>query len=426
MADNIITLDISSVNFNEPKFKMVGGLNLDTVKIKYNWIFNAQMEDAIIGEDENGLVWFSGTWICGTWENGTWYSGDFLNGRWKAGNMYSYDIDMRSALLGVLTINRQDISKTRFKAGTFEGGTFHYGIFGQIKNEDELDIPYEIDKEYIIDNIQDYEISGETFVYQYVTDFTITGKTGYCTNVSGLTYITGVTSGTTTNTICDVFGSGFTYSTGITQDIVTGLTWITLRTATFKSGIFNGGLINSAFFESGNFYNDFANNIIWYNGNWYSGDFLIGDWYNGFFLGGDFSNGNWYNGTLSTNEDTSSTRFGLNYKGSGATWYDGTFSNGQFHSGLNEVNGETKPSLDHTLSKWYGGTFTNGEWYGGCFYSGDWLTGRFYSGIIYDIVWYRGHITNCIWKNGKFINGTISGGIYENMDVTDVSFGYDI
>ena len=95
MADNIITLDISSVNFNEEKFKMVGGLNIETVKIKYNWLFNAQMEDAIIGEDENGLVWFSGTWICGTWEGGTWYSGTFRNGRWKAGDMYSYDIDMK-------------------------------------------------------------------------------------------------------------------------------------------------------------------------------------------------------------------------------------------------------------------------------------------------------------------------------------------
>ena len=414
MGDNIITLDISSVDFNKEKFKMVGGLNLDTVKIKYNWLFNAQMENAIIGEDENGLVWFSGTWVCGTWEGGTWYSGDFLNGRWKAGDMYSYDIDMRSALLGILTINRQDITKTRFKTGEFEGGTFHYGIFGQIKNEDELDIPYEIDKEWIINNIEDYEISGKTFVYQAVTDSIVTGITYYCESGSTIVPRTGTTCGTW-DTI-----------TGQTQETVTGLTWFTLRTAIFEGGIFNGGLINTAYFEDGNFYNNFANNIIWDNGNWYSGDFLIGDWYGGFFLGGDFSNGNWYNGTLSTNEDTSSTRFGLNYKGSGATWYDGTFSNGQFHSGLNVVDGVTKPSLDHTLSKWYGGTFTNGEWFGGCFYSGDWLTGRFYSGIIYDIVWKRGHITNCVWKNGQFIDGTISGGIFENMDVTNVSFGYDI
>jgi len=418
MADNIITLDISSVDFNKEKFKMVGGLSLDTVKIKYNWIFNAQMKDAIIGEDKNGLVWYSGTWICGTWEGGTWYSGDFLNGRWKKGDMYSYYIDERSALLGKLTIIRQDITKTRFKAGTFEGGTFHYGIFGQIKNEDDLTIPYEIDYQWVIDNIEDYQISGETFVYQTQTDTDVSGITGYCTS--------GSTSEIVTGTTCTGPYAGWTYETGVTYETVTGLTWVTLRTATFNDGNFMGGLINSAFFKNGNFYNDISNNIIWYNGNWYSGYFLIGDWYNGSFLGGDFSNGNWYNGTLSTNEDTSSTRFGLNYKGSGATWYDGTFSNGQFHSGLNVVDGVTKPSLDHTLSKWMGGTFTNGEWYGGSFYSGDWLTGRFYSGIIYDIVWKRGHITDCIWKGGQFIDGTVSGGIFDNMIITNVSFGYDI
>jgi len=415
MGSNIITLDISSINWNEEKFKMVGGLSLDTVKIKYNWIFNAQMEDAIIGEDKNGLVWFSGTWVCGTWEGGTWYSGDFLNGRWKAGDMYSYYIDERSALLGKLSIIRHDITKTRFKAGSFEGGTFHYGIFGQIKNEDELDIPYDIDRDWIIDNIEDYLISGETFTYQIQTESIVTGTTGYCTS--------GSTSFPTGGTSCP---TGYTFSTGQTQTIVTGLTWVSLKTAYFKGGNFEKGLINSAYFESGNFYNDFANNIIWYGGNWYDGCFLVGDWYGGFFLGGDFSNGNWYDGTLSTNEDTSSTRFGLNYKGGGSNWYGGTFSNGQFHSGLNVVNGVTKQSLDHSLSNWYDGTFTNGEWFGGCFHSGDWLTGRFYSGIIFDIIWKRGHITDCIWKNGQFIDGTISGGIFENMIVTDVSFGYDI
>lgn len=419
MSNNIITLDISTVDFNKPKFKMVGGLNLDILKIKYNWIFNAQLEDAIIGEDENGLVWFSGTWVCGTWEGGTWYSGNFVNGRWKAGDMYSYEIDEKEALLGKLSIIRHDITKTRFISAYFEGGTFHYGIFGNIKNEEDLDIPYQVDRDYIIDNVIDYDISGQTFVHQIVTDSIITGTTGYCTSGSSIYETTGVTCQT-----------GYTFSTGITQEIVTGLTWVTLKTATFKSGIFLAGWINSSYYEGGNFYGDWGNNLIWFGGNWYDGGFLIGDWYDGNFLGGDFSNGNWYGGTLSTTTDStseaSSTTFGSNYKGSGSNWYDGTFSNGQFHSGINIVDGVIKPSLDHSISNWYGGVFTNGEWYGGTFHSGNWETGRFYSGIILDIIWKRGHITDCIWKNGQFIDGTISGGIFENMEVTNVSFGYDI
>jgi hypothetical protein len=415
MGSNIITLDISGVDFNKPKFKMVGGLNIDTLKIKYNWIFNAQMENAIIGEDENGLVWFSGTWICGTWEGGTWYSGEFLSGRWKAGDMYSYHIDQRESLLGKLSIIRKDITKTRFKSGTWEGGNFHYGIFGKIKNESDLNIPYEVSKEWIISNVEDYEISGTSFVYQRVTETIVTGITGYCTSGSSSYETTGVT--------CPI---GYTYSTGITQTIVTGLTWTILDTAIFKKGNFYTGWINSAYFENGNFYNDVANNIIWYNGIWYNGCFLIGNWYGGSFFGGGFSNGNWYGGTLSTNKDTSSTRFGCNYKGSGCNWYGGTFSNGQFHSGINEIDGITKPSLNHSVTNWYGGTFTNGEWYGGSFHSGLWETGRFYSGIIYNIIWKRGHITDCIWKNGQFIEGTISGGIFDNMVVTNSNFGYDI
>ena len=158
MSQNLITLDISSIDFNSPKFKMVGGLTLDKVKIKYNWIFNASIKDAIIGEDKNGLVWFSGTWLNGTWENGTWYSGEFQKGRWKNGNVYSYDIDFKQSLDGKLHIYRVDISKTHFINCTFEGGNFNYGIFGNIKNISKLTLPYEIDKEYVINNIEDYKI----------------------------------------------------------------------------------------------------------------------------------------------------------------------------------------------------------------------------------------------------------------------------
>lgn len=413
---NIITLDISSVNFNKPKFKMVGGLSLDVLKIKYNWFFNAQVENAIIGEDENGLVWYSGIWVCGTWENGTWYSGTWLDGRWKSGNMYSYDIDYMESLKGKLYINRKDITKTMFKGGTFEGGTFHYGIFGNVKNENELDIPYNVDIYYVINNIEDYDITGTTFTYTSISYDIITGSTNICVSGSSSIDITGST--------CP---PGYTLTTGITYSDVTGTTINNLKTSIFVGGDFNSGLMNSCYIKGGNFYGDIANNVIWYNGNWFGGDFLIGDWYNGNFFGGDFSNGNWYNGYLSTNEETSSTRFGINYKGSGANWYNGTFSNGQFHSGLNtDDNGNPLPSLDHSLSRWYNGTFTNGEWFGGCLHDGLWLAGQFYSGIIFNIEWRRGNITDCIWKNGQFINGTISGGIFENMIVTNAQFGYDI
>lgn len=158
VSQNILTIDISNIDFNSSKFKMVDTLTLDKVKIKYNWIFNAQIKDAIIGEDANGLVWYSGTWVNGTWENGTWYSGTFLNGRWKDGNVYSYDIDLKQLFNGNFYIIRTDISKTHFVNCSFEGGKFNYGIFGTVKQKTDIETPYVLDKDFVIDNIDDYII----------------------------------------------------------------------------------------------------------------------------------------------------------------------------------------------------------------------------------------------------------------------------
>lgn len=155
ISQNILTIDISNIDFNSTKFRMVGSLTLDKVKIKYNWIFNAQIKDAIIGENQNGLVWYSGTWISGTWEYGTWYSGTFLDGRWKGGDVYSYDIDMKQLLNGNFYIIRTDISKTHFVKCSFESGNFNYGIFGNVIINNNEKIPYEINKDFILDNIED-------------------------------------------------------------------------------------------------------------------------------------------------------------------------------------------------------------------------------------------------------------------------------
>jgi len=157
-SQNILTIDVSNIYFNTTKFKMVGSLTLDKVKIKYNWIFNAIIKDAIIGEENDKLVWYSGTWINGTWEDGIWYSGTFLDGRWKDGNVYSYDIDINQLLNGKVYIYRVDISKTHFVNCKFEGGNFNYGIFGNIKNESNITLPYKIDRDFIIKNIEDYQI----------------------------------------------------------------------------------------------------------------------------------------------------------------------------------------------------------------------------------------------------------------------------
>ena len=359
-------------DFNTTTFIMVGGMSIDDVRIKYNWFLNAEVVDAVIGEDKNGLVWYQGTWTCGTWENGTWYSGTWLNGRWKAGTWYSCNIDTKGMLEGKLHILETNIYSSKFLGGTWESGIFNYGIFGN--TQPTTTIPSQVDLNFIVNNNTDYYLSGES--YYYIEQYT--GETDY--NV----YIT---------------------------------------TPIFKSGTFVNGWINASIFENGTFQSGFINNSIWKNGTFNSGIFLGDYWYNGSFYGGDFSNGIWQTGTF-TISNSNVSRFGTNYKNNGATWLNGTFNSGEFYSGLN-TGGTSLTSLDHSLVNWENGTFINGKWYGGTFKSGTWETGIFYEGIIFDIIWKRGNIYNCLWKGGTFYDGTIKGGIYDNINIINADLGYN-
>ena len=117
------------------------------------------------------------SWICGTWEGGTWYSGKFHNGRWKKGNWFSYDIDEDEMLKGHLYVNRLDISKSQFIAGTWEGGTFNYGLFGQIQISGATEIPASVTLDFILNNTTDYYVSGITNynsgeTYYYMSGYT--------------------------------------------------------------------------------------------------------------------------------------------------------------------------------------------------------------------------------------------------------------
>ena len=63
-------IQLVGVDFNNPTFIMVGGMSIDDIKIKYNWFLNADVIDAVIGEDKNGLIWYKGTWNSGFRERG--------------------------------------------------------------------------------------------------------------------------------------------------------------------------------------------------------------------------------------------------------------------------------------------------------------------------------------------------------------------
>ena len=136
-----ININLENIDFNQSAFKLVDGLTIQKIKIKYNWILNAIIEDAIIGEDDYGLVWYTGTWISGTWYDGTWYHGNFVDGRWKNGNFYSYNVTYDKKT-NTLSINKDNSNyNSYFQKGTWYNGNFYGGCFGNLilKNDITLD-----------------------------------------------------------------------------------------------------------------------------------------------------------------------------------------------------------------------------------------------------------------------------------------------
>jgi len=120
----------SLVNVNTEKYKVrfVDGLFLQEVEEKYSWFLQAETSDAVIGQNDNGLVWYSGTWRCGRWFGGTWISGDWLSGDWYDGEWYSSPV--KSNILSVeVSANNSDNSLSKWQGGRWFGGSWYGGTW---------------------------------------------------------------------------------------------------------------------------------------------------------------------------------------------------------------------------------------------------------------------------------------------------------
>jgi hypothetical protein len=73
------------------------------IKHKFNWMVNAEIENARLEIDKDTLIWNAGIWTngswyfgvwrdglwkYGTWQNGVWYNGTWQNGTFKSGIIY--------------------------------------------------------------------------------------------------------------------------------------------------------------------------------------------------------------------------------------------------------------------------------------------------------------------------------------------------
>jgi len=122
----LINLDLTKY-----KFQFVDGLYLEEVNQKFPWLLEAEISDAVIGRNDKGIIWYSGTWKCGRWFGGTWMSGKWISGDWYDGTWNAYNTTYKVISVQVDTSYVDDsVSRWyngRWFDGTWNGGTWYNG-----------------------------------------------------------------------------------------------------------------------------------------------------------------------------------------------------------------------------------------------------------------------------------------------------------
>jgi hypothetical protein len=340
-----ISYNITNYSDTFTNIVLIDNLTPDILKRKYSWIFSATVKDAIIGQNDRGLIWYTGDWYSGDWEDGTWYSGNWYDGIWKNGIWNSWRLDRRQLLQhNVRVIEKDNPKYSQFLGGIWRNGIFNNGYFGPSadKDWDAGDGDYFSAVQYeprwengtfhkgVFRNstwLDGMWLDGYFYNSQWITGTFIKGifdgHTWWNGNFSGGDFIKGVWKDGTFTQISKIIKSRFGSGIETTTDIV--CYWI--------DGIFNGGEMHSGLnVVSG--YTTISNNHN--RTHWSGGTFNNGKWYGGTYEDGVFNNGYWYEGV----------------------WENGIFNNGQWYNGL---------WLDGIFNDGY---FRNGIWQKGTFNGG--------------------------------------------------------
>ena len=122
------TYSLVNVDLNKFTYQLIDGLTIDDITSKYHWILEAEISNAVIGQDSNGLVWYSGIWYSGRWFGGTWYSGTWVSGDWYGGNWYSYQTIFKYIKCEV-NVSNIDNSYSKWYNGRWFDGTWSSGTW---------------------------------------------------------------------------------------------------------------------------------------------------------------------------------------------------------------------------------------------------------------------------------------------------------
>jgi len=126
LANSVYSL--INVDFEKYRFRLIDGLNIEIVNLYYAWLLEAELSGAIIGLNNNDLVWYDGTWIYGRWFGGTWHSGVWMGGDWYGGTWNANTITDKILTVDVdtKTIN---FEQSFWYDGRWYDGTWNAGIW---------------------------------------------------------------------------------------------------------------------------------------------------------------------------------------------------------------------------------------------------------------------------------------------------------
>jgi len=123
-----ITGDIVSlvgVDYTKFRYTCVDGLSLAKIASDFSWILNADISNAVIGQNSSGLVWYSGRWNDGRWFGSEWISGEWISGDWYQGTWNSQQVLNDNVSINITKI--QDVLSSKWYSGRWFDGTWNGG-----------------------------------------------------------------------------------------------------------------------------------------------------------------------------------------------------------------------------------------------------------------------------------------------------------
>ena len=272
-----IVVNISSENIDINNLTFVDGLNLEEVKIKYYWILNAKIKNAVIGQDSTGVIFYSG-YFEGVWVSGKFYSGELV-GKFLSGDFYSliYDVNTLDYDNNYVLMS-SDKNNSVFK-GYWTDGVFHNGIMNDSIVDKISFITGDINNTTVNNGIISYSITNDSnFIDSIIYDGIYENV-----NLSSTTFNGGLLkTGSVYNSIIDNVNN--ISEIGL-HDYCVDSTLLYITNTTIKNGNFYSGVKTTC-----NHKMSVLDNVEIYNCNFYSGTIVYCNWYNGLFYDGIFGN----------------------------------------------------------------------------------------------------------------------------------------